>query len=167
MAIKVRGARGSLLSDWLCGYNCRVIFVLGLAGVICSAQRGVLTLLRMIAVLKVQNYTSLQKRCFNRIPTFLGQCLPYMNSILAKDSICPLELPLADTKRAAKTWLDETLRYISYSFRRFNCLLSPSCFVQKLINRKHQKALIDLPEHGAALIRVSETLAQKLLSRSH
>ena len=38
--------------------------MLGLAGIIFGAQRGALTLLRVIAMLKAQNYRSLQKRCF-------------------------------------------------------------------------------------------------------
>lgn len=63
MAVKVRGTQGFLLSKW-CSYHSKVVFVLRLADIIFSAQRGAPMLLTVIAMLKAEDFRSHQKRCF-------------------------------------------------------------------------------------------------------
>ena len=64
MAVKVRGTQGFLLSKWLCSYCSKVVFVLRLADIIFSAQRGALMLLRVIAMLKAEDFRNHPQRCF-------------------------------------------------------------------------------------------------------
>ena len=71
--------RDSYYHTWYCGYSSKISFVsvFRLAGVIFAVQRGALTLLRVIAMLKAKNTEASKRAILGKIPTVLKQYQPY------------------------------------------------------------------------------------------